>query len=297
MGVRGLFSFLKKDSQQISLDEVKNSPKLLSIAIDISYYIHKWQASSEKVLAFLEELKPHKILLIFDGRAPDDKIHEHERRIKEKEGASTTANALKDSLESSGLSEEQKQYLQKTISLLEKQGWQNTKESRHKFKATLYEKGVPLLKSKGEADSLLVSLAVHGKVDIVISADMDLLVQGVPIQWCPIGTTGTFCVFNREEILESLGITCKQLRHFCALCSTDYSEEKERLDIIQAYQGIKIYKNISNLMQKHPEWLSKWPKPDHPFFLKLKEPTEWVLDEQKEWYEAWLDGQPMPYHK
>ena len=295
MGVRGLFSFLKPYGNNINIHTITNMPQQ-RIGIDISYYMYRWQGDSQKVLDFIESLKPHKIILIFDGRAPSDKQHEHERRKQIREDENTTAKQIRESLSTcTDLSEDQRSLLERKAEEYEKRGWQNTKEIRHAFKTALYKAKVPLLKSKGEADPLLVSLATAGELDIVISGDMDLLVLGLPTLWCPIGTTKNFNAFNREKVLADLGLTDIQFRSFCALCCTDYIHSDQRLEIITAYQSMRIYKSISTIKEKHPNWLKEWPTQSHPFLIGVGNPDLWILDEQLPWYNAWKKGDEIPY--
>jgi 5'-3' exonuclease len=295
MGVRGLFSFLKPKGCSININTIQTLiPK--RIGIDISYYMYRWQGDSQRVLDFIESLKPHKTILIFDGRAPTDKQHEHDRRKQIREEDNTTAKQIRESLTTcTDLSEEQRAHLEKKAEEFEKRGWQNTKEIRHAFKTALYKAKVPLLKSKGEADPLLVGLATAGELDIVISGDMDLLVLGVPVLWCPIGTTNNFHTFNREKVLLDLGLTDLQFRSFCAMCCTDYIHADQRLEILKAYQSMRVYKNIATIKEKHPNWLNEWPTQSHPFLIGVGNPDLWILDEQLSWYNAWKKGEEMPY--
>ena len=286
MGVRGLFSFLKPKSTYISLEELqKTNP--LRIGIDISYYIYRWQGDAKKVLNLIESLKPHKVILIFDGKAPDEKQDESNRRREKREDDMNTATILRESIEKiENLSAAQRAHLENIAEQYEKRGWQNTKEIRHKFKKELYDNDVPILKSKGEADSLLVSLAEYGNIDAVISGDMDLLVLGVKYQYAPQGD-GSFRLFDRDIILEELGINDEQFRSFCALCSLDYSKQEQTLDIRNAYHGIRVFKNLTNLKLRHPEWLKEWPETTHPFFQANLKPEEWIKEDELVRFEAW----------
>ena len=71
MGVRGLQSFLKQRySTSKSIEDLllpKNAK--LRIGIDISYYVYRWQGSSEKILQLISllESNKHRVILCFDG--------------------------------------------------------------------------------------------------------------------------------------------------------------------------------------------------------------------------------------
>ena len=261
----------------------------------MSYYIYRWQGNAKKVLNLIESLKPHKVILIFDGKAPDEKQDENNRRREKREDDMNTANILRKSIETiENLSITQRLHLERIAEQYESKGWQNTKEIRHKFKKELYDNHVPILKSKGEADSLLVSLVEYDNIDVVISGDMDILVLGVKYQYCPQGN-GSFRLFERDVILEDLGITDEQFRSFCALCSVDYSSQKVVLDIRNAYHGIRVFKNIQNLKLKHEDWLIEWPSASHPFFQANLKPEEWIKKDELVRYTAWNNNSSMPY--
>jgi 5'-3' exonuclease len=295
MGVRGLYTFLKQQGCSISIDEItKMQPK--RIGIDISYYMYRLQGDSKRVIDFINSLKPHKILLIFDGRAPNDKQHEHNRRKQIREDDLSSAKALRESLLTCELSEEQRSHLEKKAVEFEKKGWQNTREIRHAFKKALYDAEIPLLKSKGEADPLLVSLATASELDIVISGDMDLLVLGVTELWYPLGITNNFWKFDRNKVLADLKLTDMQFRGICAMCCTDYVNTDQKLDILSAYQAMRIYKSVTTIKEKHATWLTEWPSQSHPFLIGVGNPDLWILDEQLAWYNAWKNGEKMPYH-
>jgi len=289
MGVRGLFSFLKSKSDVVHLKDIPPS----RIGIDISYYIYKFQASSEKILNFISECQSygHKVILIFDGRSSDTKSSEIQKRRGIRDEESSHAKVLREQLDNPELTEEQHALLKKVIHQHENRGWFCTKEERHTLKKSLYEAYIPMLKSKGEADWLLTSLSVARDIDIVISADMDLLVLGAHEQLIPT-QTNTFRRFKREDILDALGITDTQFRAFCSLCSSEC--EASRTDIRQAYHGIRIYKTIEALKVKHPEWMASWPE-ESPLLKTYSDPKEWIREDEEERYKSWKETHTMIY--
>jgi hypothetical protein len=295
MGVCGLYSFLKPKSQTVKLNDLIVDCEPQKIAIDISYYIYKWQANSDRVISFLTQLKDagHSVLLIFDGKASNSKQDESIRRKELRDTNIQQANTLKEQIKTNNtLNDEQIAQLEKIIHQYERRGWQCSREERHAFKRHLYEHKIPILKCKGEADWLLTSLSMYDKVDIVISGDMDLLVLGTKVQYVPIYDGTSFHVFHRDQILSELDITDTQFRSFCAMCS---SEKEERLDIRSAYHGIRIYKTIKNLKLVHESWLSKWPTLENQYLLPVSEPETWIREDELDRYIAWETNVPMPY--
>lgn len=295
MGVRGLFSFLKPKSTIASVDDLIRQTCNLKIAIDISYYIYKWQANPEKVLEFINPLinAKHTVLLIFDGKASDSKQNECLKRKQSRDENIQVANTLKEQIKTNDtLSTEQINQLETIIYQYERRGWQCSRDDRHAFKKRLYEEGVPILKCKGEADWLLTSLSYYDEVDIVISGDMDLLVLGTKLQYVPIQDGTQFQVFNRIHVLSELGINDIQFKSFCAMCST---EKESHLDIRDAYHGIRVYKTIENLKKLHESWLNEWPTSSHIYLLPITKPITWIREDEMERYIAWKNNKKMPY--
>jgi hypothetical protein len=90
MGIKGLFSFL--DLQEVDLTKIS---KFKRIAIDISCWLHKVKYTDNCALAidknhdgwkcaliniFKPFCKDHELIFVFDGKTPEIKRVEHERR-------------------------------------------------------------------------------------------------------------------------------------------------------------------------------------------------------------------------
>lgn len=301
MGVRGLFSFLKQYGTKKTLDEILQEPQKKRIGIDISYYLYKWQGDIPKILEFIHKFisTGHKIILVFDGRAEDGKQAESKRRKDIRTEELKAAEIIKSVLmePTSNLSDEQTQLLKTVQKEHEKRGWQLTREIRHAFKDILYTHKIPLLKAIGEADTLLTSLAMRKEIDFVISGDMDLLVLGTPLQYVPFEDGLQFYVFQRDVVLGSLKIYDDQFRSFCAICSTESKGASGSIpDIRTAYHGIRIFKNLENLKQKHSGWLEIWPTQDHIFFRDLHSIEKCLREDELPRYTAFLEDKPMPYY-
>jgi 5'-3' exonuclease len=300
MGVRGLQSFVKQYSVSRTLDYLlskKNSK--LRIGIDVSYYIYRWMGDVNKILAFLQALHEnrHHVILVFDGRAEDGKIWEAQRRREVREQELKSANLILDMLSTEGgdLSEEQRFLLEKKAIEHQKKGWSLTRELRHSIKETLYVNKIPMIKAKGEADGLLAAMSAKGELDLVISGDMDLLAMGTKILWTPTEDGVHFREFDREKILLELGLSDWQFRSLCAMCFTEASQEQNKFNIQQAYQLLKVFKSLTVLKQKYPEWLTVWPDESHIFYRSVETVEPWLREDQLAIYKAYMNYEPMPY--
>ena len=296
MGVRGLMSWLKPYSRYEAYEQLLG--KKLRIAIDISYYMYKWQANHERIVEFIENLQNvgHRVILVFDGRAADGKQWEAARRRNVREEEQKAATKIMDELSNNTtLSDNQKTHLEKVAAEHMRRGWHLTKDIRHSVKRSFYRKGIPMIKATTEADGLLAALSNRGDIDIVISGDMDVFAMGTKTLYTPTGDGTNFLVFEREPILQRLGLSDYQFRSMCAMCFTEMREEQEFLDVRQAYQGLRVFRSFEVLKKKHPEWLKVWPDNQHIFYHSVDTLTEWLREDQEVYYKAFQNGEKMPY--
>lgn len=299
MGVRGLQSFIKQHSAPKNLqDLLAYSFRKQRIGIDISYYIYKWQGDVERIIEFIKTLhvNGHRVVLAFDGRAEDGKQWEAQRRRLAREEELKSAENIKTVLESSEIiSNEQRMHLEQKVAEHQKRGWSITRDLRSSIKLRLYEEKIPMIKAKSEADGLLASMCANGILDIVISGDMDLLAMGSKLLWTPVDDGLSFREYNREDILQKLNLGDYQFRSMCAMCFTEASADPTIFDIRQAYQAMRLFKNLTTIKQKHSDWLKIWPEDTHIFYRSIDKPEDWLRDDQLPIYKAYVNCEPMPY--
>jgi hypothetical protein len=303
MGVRGLQSFLRKMTKSSQVRKIEDlldpNNQRLKIGIDISFYIYKWQGDIEKIVSFIRMLQgnQHRVLLAFDGRAEDGKLWEAQRRRDARDQELKNATAILSLLESEidTLTEDEKNILEKKASDHQKKGWSLTRDLRQALKQRLFEEKIPMVKAKGEADGLLAAASSCGHLDIILSGDMDLLAMGAKILWTPSENGYEFREYHRQTILEELDLSDWQFRSMCAICFTEASQEQNMFDIYQAYQSIRVFKSLTKLQYKYPDWLTVWPDDSHIFYRSIDQVEPWIRDDQMPIYTAFLECQPMPY--
>lgn len=298
MGVRGLQNFIRQYSEPRSLEDLldpKNQKQ--KIGIDISFYLYRWQGDIERILKFIKSLQEnkHHVILAFDGRAEDGKMWEAQRRRDAREVELQSANKILDMLETEDLSDEQRFMLERKAAEHQKRGWSLTKEVRHAIKERFYIEKIPMVKAQGEADGLLASMSARGDLDIVISGDMDLLAMGARILWTPLEDCIHYREYNRDGILQELGMSDWQFRSLCAMCFTETSQEQNNFNIQQAYQMLKVFRSLTVLKQKYPHWLTVWPDDAHIFYRPVDRVEPWIREDQLNIYRAFMNYQPMPY--
>jgi hypothetical protein len=298
MGVRGLQSFLREYSIPKTFDDLLN-PKFSRrrIGIDISFYIYRWQGDAQKILDFIRALQKnrHQVLLVFDGRAEDGKQWEAQRRRDVRDQELQNANKLLELLNTADLTDDERFLIEWRAAEHQKKGWSLTREIRHAIKERLYEEKVPMVKAKGEADGLLAAACATGDLDLVISGDMDLLAMGAKLLWTPLEDGMQFKEYDREKILEELGFGDWQFRSLCSMCFTETSQEQNSFTIQQAYHMLKVFRNLTNLKQKYPQWLAVWPDDSHIFYRSVDTIEPWIREDQLHIYKAFMNYEPMPY--
>jgi len=300
MGVRGLQSFVRTHSTPKTLqDLLSTSFQKQCIGIDISYYIYKWQGDIDRIVDFIKSLQAnkHRVILAFDGRAEDGKQWEAQRRRNAREEELKSAQSIMTSLEDTeqNISDDHRKYLEQKVIEHQKRGWSITRDLRTNIKRRFYEEKFPMVKAKSEADGLLASMCATGVLDIVISGDMDLLAMGSKLLWTPIDDGLSFREYNREEILQKLSLGDYQFRSMCAMCFTEASADPTIFDIRQAYQAMRLFRNITTIKYKHPEWLKTWPDDSHIFYRSIENPLDWIRDDQEPIYKAFINCEAMPY--
>jgi hypothetical protein len=298
MGVKGLQNFLKKYSVTRSLNDLLDRKnQKLRIGIDISYYIYRWQADVEKIIDFLRKLEEnnHRIILVFDGRAEEGKIWETQRRKEARDNEMKSAENIYELLRTEDLSDDQRFLLEQFASQHQKKGWSLTKDVRRSLKERFYIEKFPMVKAKGEADGLLAAMSARGDLDLIISGDMDLLAMGTKTLWTPYDDGLTFYEYNREHILQEIGLGDWQFRSLCAMCFTEASQEQNNFSIHQAYQMLKVFRSLTVLKQKYPEWLTVWPDDSHIFYRSVDQVDPWICEDQRLYYSAFINCEPMPY--
>ena len=298
MGVRGLQNFIRQYSVPRSLEDLldpKNQRQ--RIGIDISFYMYRWQGDIERILKFIKSLQENKqhVILAFDGRAEDGKMWEAQRRREAREVELQSANKILQMLETEELSDEQRFMLERKAAEHQKRGWSLTKDVRHAIKERFYQERIPMVKAQGEADGLLASMSARGDLDIIISGDMDLLAMGARVLWTPLEDCIHYREYNRDEILQELGISDWQFRSLCAMCFTEASQEQNKFNIQQAYQMIKVFRSLTVLKQKYPDWLTVWPDDSHIFYRPVDHVEPWIREDQMNIYKAFMNYAPMPY--
>jgi len=278
MGIKNFHQFMKKNApnayRNIHISEYEGK----SIAIDISGLIYKYKiiAGDKWLDAFINlifTLRKNRVhpIFVFDGKAPQAKDNEknkrNEQKIKQFDKVFNFRQEL-DNYYSTGevtdfIRDEMKKLGPPSIgnvmpintNLLEKKySYMNSQivnwspediELLHQIFDCLE---IPHAVSQSEAETLCASLEIEGKVSAVVSNDSDVCVYGVHKFLYELNGLDGMCVeIDTKEILKSLSFTQEQFIDFCIMCGCDYNENIPNVGPVNSYKLIKEYKSIDNL--------------------------------------------------
>lgn len=248
MGVKGLYTYLKGYRVEMQ-DPLKGPP--LRIGFDAMSMLYKYKSSYEDMYPLLAAFKAagHRLLFVFDGKPPTEKEAEVKDRRDARESASTQATTLKEYLTDSSILPNERKVLEYSLARLEFQGWHMTRDIRHAFQKKLWDMEIPYVKALGEADDVLSDMSTAGKLDVVVSTDMDFLLSGVSRLWIPLRNRyNGFEEILLKDVLKGEGITLEGLRDAGILCGVELLRGKLSISSHMAFSWIRYYKNIEGVL-------------------------------------------------
>lgn len=253
MGVKGLYTYLKSYRRDIYPQSNPTGPgAALRIGFDAMSMLYKYKGQYKEIYPLLTALKAqgHRLLFVFDGKSPVEKEGEVRERREARQESVTQASAIKDHLAAGGAtSEKERKILEYSVARLEFQGWHMSREIRHEFQTTLWNMGIPYVKGVGEADDVLVDLVGAGKLDVVVSTDMDYLLSSVPRMWIPFRKiTDGFEEVNLWMVLDGEGLSPAALCDAGILCGVEPLRGEVSFPANMAFSWLRYYHSIEAVL-------------------------------------------------
>lgn len=256
MGVKGLYTHLRpyRHDIYVTSDEPVPEKNRLRIGFDAMSILYKYKSSYKDIYPLLSCLKGqgHRLLFVFDGKPPVEKEEEVKERREARVEAVGQAAAIKEYLAQGGAppaDSRERKILEYSVARLEFQGWHMSRDIRKEFQEALKGLGIPYVKGSGEADAVLVDLVGAGKIDAVVSTDMDFLLSGVPRLWIPMRKGGDgFEEIVIAELLEGEGLTAAGLRDAGILCGVEPLRGEPTVLPPTAFSWMRYYKDIDTLL-------------------------------------------------
>jgi 5'-3' exonuclease len=251
MGVKGLYTYVKKYRNDTLYDSIPASPPL-RIGFDAMSMLYKYKANYPQMYPMLRQLKAagHRLVFVFDGKPPVEKEAEVKERREHRDTASSQAESLKKHLSDPTLGAQEKAILEYSLARLEFQGWHMTREIRHTVQQALWDMEIPYVKAIVEADDALSELVGAGKLDVIVSSDMDFLLSGVPRLWIPFRSSNDGVEeILLSKVLQGESMTLDMLRDAGILCGVEGLRGKVSIQSTLAFSWIRYYKSIEGLLQ------------------------------------------------
>ena len=277
MGIKHLNRFLREEAQHcikfISLAELSGK----KIAVDISIYMYKYATEGtllENMYLMLSTLRHYEIVpvFIFDGKPPPEKKELLQKRKEDKQEAEKEYNQLKKQLENKTIDDVEKQEVINNMDLLKKKFIHIGKNEIDSVKRLIRAYGATYYDAPGEADELCASLVIKNKVWACLSEDMDMFVYGCNrvLRYLSL-LNKTVVLYDTKDILNSLGITQKELREICVISGTDYNYNENKTDD-NSKKASSLYKTLAYFKKYHKE------KSEMGFYPWLRENTDYIQD-------------------
>ena len=258
MGIKFLNQFLRDKCNnsiaKINIADLTNK----KIAVDISIYLYKYEATDtllENIYLMLSIFRHHNIIpvFIFDGKPPPEKNELLKKRQEDKAAAKNEFNKLKEQMELTKLSDEEKQEMIISMDQLKKQFVYMNHKKIEKVKELIRAYGATYYDAPGEADELCALLVNTNKVWACLSEDMDLFVYGCKrvLRYISLNNQ-TAVLYYTKGIFKELNMNQKEFREICVLSGTDYN-----------INGLNLF-DIINLFYKFQQ-----EKENLPFYVWL----------------------------
>ncbi|CAD5208430.1 unnamed protein product [Bursaphelenchus xylophilus] len=202
-----------------------------------------------------------KPVYVFDGKPPELKSGELEKRTERRDEAQ---KQLDEALEKQDT---------EMIEKFQRRLVKVTKEQNEQCKRLLRAMGVPVVEAPCEAEAQCAELAKKGKVYATATEDMDALTFGstVLLRHLTFSEAKKIPIkeYNLSRILECLELTNEQFIDLCILLGCDYCPSIKGIGPKKAYEYIKTYGTIENLLENLDT--KKYPPPEDWKFAEARQ--------------------------
>ncbi|GMM50188.1 multifunctional nuclease [Starmerella bacillaris] len=280
MGIKGLFKVISDNAPHAvrTVDWPLISGR--KVAIDASMSLYQFlvavrqqdgaqlsgidgQETSHLIGMFYRTIKliEHGVLpvYVFDGKPPDLKRDELDKRLKLREEATEKSEAA-DTLADAN------KFSRRTVHA--------TKEHNEEAQKLLRLMGVPVVLAPSEAESSCAALVKGGKVHAAGSEDMDTLTFGAKVLLRKL-TAGDqkknpITEINLEKALEGLELNYEQFVDLCILLGCDYCEPIRGMGPQTALKLIKEHKSIEKIKEHLETQTGKLKIPDTYPYVEVR---------------------------
>lgn len=283
MGIKGLTKLLKEKAPECLREQKIESYFGRKIAIDASMVLYQFliavrgSGSGAALTDASGEVTSHLIGLfyrtvrmishgikpvyVFDGKPPDFKSGELEKRRENREKAAEEHKAAAEAGDEARMAQMEKR--------LVKVGSVHCKDAQ-----TLLDcLGVPWVQAAGEAEAQCAAMAEAGLVYAVATEDMDALTFRSPrlVRHMTYSEARKIAIqeYDYARMLEALKMTAAQFTDLCILCGCDYVPSIRGIGPKKAFDAIRKFETIEAVLENLDS--SKYSVPDGFNFVRARE--------------------------
>ena len=227
MGIKGLFTFLKRWEQPV---DTKEAIKNKSVGLDIFWFIHQSKGDMAKLQASISIFFEHAATVhaVFDGRHTTEERREvlEERRDKRYQ----TIEIIEEIMEAPIMESRDQKVLERHLAQLKRQIWKPSRSYIDQIKSWFIDRGAAVHEPIGEADQTLIVMENLEIIDLIVTNDSDLIALGAESVLC--GDRNV--IFSKSHMRKQMGFTNECWKDFMYLC--------KKVEPLIAYSMIRVYK-------------------------------------------------------
>ena len=251
MGIKNLNTILKTIDEfpEIKIQQLGYSV----VGVDFSLFIYRFMYNRNNPFeCFLKQLTlffNYNILpvYVFDGIAPEEKNDLLNKRANKRDKNAEELNKLIE-LKNIGM-----ENLDDDIDKLEKRCVNIPRDIYQNLIYFFDICGLPIIQENYESDWILAKLSQNKLIDFILSEDSDIFVHGGLNLMKKFSLNNeTTTVYDLNTILKKLDINHKQFIDLCILCGCDYCPKIKNLNAIKAYELIKEFQSIEEIILNIP---------------------------------------------
>jgi len=201
-----------------------------------------------------------KPVYVFDGKPPQMKAGELEKRTEKRE----VAQAALDKAKEDGDMEEVDKQSRRLVKV--------TKEHVEEVKTLLGHMGIPWVQAPCEAEAQCAELAKAGKVYAVGTEDMDALTFGTPVLLRHLTFSEARKMpikeFHLSSILEGFEMSPEQFVDLCILLGCDYVDKIKGIGPKKAIELVRKHGDIESILSNLDT--KKYPSPENWLFTEAR---------------------------
>lgn len=182
-----------------------------------------------------------KPVYVFDGKPPDMKSGELEKRKERREEAQKALEKA----EEAGDEENIEKFNRRLVKV--------SRQHNDECKELLKLMGVPFIEAPGEAEAQCAAMVKAGKVYATGTEDMDALTFGTNVQLRHLTVAESRKLpikeFHYQKILDELGMNKDEFIDLCILLGCDYCDSIRGIGPKRAYDLVKQYHSIEEILK------------------------------------------------